>query len=234
MQTGFSRGLLAIVAIIAIWPQPAAALEIKRSTLSNGAVLLVSEQHQLPMVTIAIAFDAGARRDPKGKEGLAALTAQSIDQGTATGQVQWFQRNVDMKRLKNYKYPDGTFVNLNLNRPSSTTGEITNFNPLYWNNPYFEVYENPTNDSRDRFFGNIGLTYQLFTGLKVSGFVRSDMYTQSIEEKSAGTFIADGKVKFKFSSAGKSILRQSEGQSELLVSVVFQGRAAKIVEEIIW
>ena len=45
------------------------ALEIKRSVLSDGAVLLVSEQHQLPMVTMTIAFDAGARRDPEGKAG---------------------------------------------------------------------------------------------------------------------------------------------------------------------
>ena len=29
-------------------------------------------------------------------------------QGTATGQVQWFQRNIDMKRLKDFRYPDGT------------------------------------------------------------------------------------------------------------------------------
>jgi TonB-linked SusC/RagA family outer membrane protein len=114
--------------------------------------------------------------------------AQRPTQGSEYGaryMVQWFQRNVDMKRLKNYKYPDGTFLSWNLNRPSTTTGEITNFNPLYWNNPYFEVYENPTNDSRDRVFGDVGLTYQLLPELKLSGFVRTDMYTQNIEEKSA-------------------------------------------------
>ena len=88
-------------------------------------------------------------------------------------------------RLKDYKYSDGTFKNWNLNRPSTTTGEITNFKPLYWNNPYFEVYENPITDSRDRFFGDVGLTYQLMPGLSVSGFVRSDMFIQNIEEKTA-------------------------------------------------
>jgi TonB-linked SusC/RagA family outer membrane protein len=118
----------------------------------------------------------------------ATNSAQRPTQGSEYGaryMVQWFERNVDMKRLKNYKYPDGTFLSWNLNRPSATTGEITNFNPLYWNNPYFEAYENPTNDNRDRFFGNVGLTYQLMAGLKLSGFARSDLYTQSIEEKSA-------------------------------------------------
>jgi len=61
---------------------PSHALDIKRMTLSNGATLLVSEEHQLPMVTVAIAFDAGTRRDPAGKEGLAELTARCLSQGT--------------------------------------------------------------------------------------------------------------------------------------------------------
>ncbi|HMI79903.1 MAG TPA: SusC/RagA family TonB-linked outer membrane protein [Ferruginibacter sp.] len=113
-------------------------------------------------------------------------SAQRPTQGSEYGaryMTQWFQRNVDMKRMKDYKYSDGTFLNWNLNRP--TTNEITNFKPLYWNNPYFEVYENPINDSRDRIFGDIGLTYQLLPGLSLSGFARTDMFIQNIEEKSA-------------------------------------------------
>jgi zinc protease len=63
-------GLVITLTIAATLALPAWALEIKRMTLNNGAILLVSEQHQLPMVTAAIAFDAGSRRDPAGKEGL--------------------------------------------------------------------------------------------------------------------------------------------------------------------
>ncbi|WP_237717631.1 hypothetical protein [Pontibacter sp. BAB1700] len=99
--------------------------------------------------------------------------------------VQWFQRNVDMKRMKNYRYADGTFLNWNLRRPSTATGEITNFNPLYWNNPYFEAYENISNDNRERVFGDVGLTYQILPDLKVSGHVRNDSYTQNIETRQA-------------------------------------------------
>jgi predicted Zn-dependent peptidase len=43
---------------------PAHALEIKRMTLANGATLLVSENHELPMVTVEIALVAGSRHDP--------------------------------------------------------------------------------------------------------------------------------------------------------------------------
>ena len=98
--------------------------------------------------------------------------------------AQWFQRNIDINRLKEYKYPDGTFKNWNLNRPNAA-GVIASFKPLYWNNPYFEAYENLNNDDRNRFFGDLGLTYQVLPGLKLSGFLRADQYTQNIEDREA-------------------------------------------------
>lgn len=97
--------------------------------------------------------------------------------------VQWFQRNVDMKRLKEYKYSDGTIKQWNLRRPVGN--DITNFSSRYWDNPFFEAYENLNMDNRDRFFGDIGLTYEVIKGLKLSGFVRADMFTQNIEERQA-------------------------------------------------
>ena len=114
----------------------------------------------------------------------ATNTAQRPSQGSEYGAryiVQWFQRNLDMKRLRNYKYSDGSFLQWNLNRPGASTGEVANFKALYWNNPYFEAYENMGNDNRDRFFGDVGLNYQLLPELKLSGFIRSDMFTQNIE-----------------------------------------------------
>jgi outer membrane receptor protein involved in Fe transport len=114
--------------------------------------------------------------------------AQRPAQGSEDGSRylgQWFQRNIDMNRLKNYKYDDGTFVQWNLRRPSASTGEITNFAPLYWANPYFLAYENPSNDSRDRMFGDIGLSYQVLPALTLSGFIRSDMFTQNVESRAA-------------------------------------------------
>ncbi|HEY6420906.1 MAG TPA: pitrilysin family protein [Candidatus Binataceae bacterium] len=83
------------VAILALAAPSAHALEIKRMTLSNGAVLLVSEEQLLPMVTVSIAFDAGARRDPRGKEGLARLTAECIAQGTKELTAAQFNQKVD-------------------------------------------------------------------------------------------------------------------------------------------
>ncbi|HYB91629.1 MAG TPA: pitrilysin family protein [Candidatus Binataceae bacterium] len=84
----------ALIAVAAAAPK-ANALEIKRMTLSNGAVLLVSEEHQLPMVTLSIAFDAGSRRDPAGKAGLASLTAHCLSQGTRELSAADFNQKVD-------------------------------------------------------------------------------------------------------------------------------------------
>jgi zinc protease len=90
------RIVLAVTLLaIGLHSSRANALEIKRMTLSNGAVLMVSEQHLLPMVTIGIAFDAGSRRDPKGKEGLAELTANSLTQGTKDLTETEFNQKVD-------------------------------------------------------------------------------------------------------------------------------------------
>ena len=104
-------------------------------------------------------------------------------QGSFTGAQQWFQRNLDINRLRNYKYPDGTILNWNVN-PNSA-GVITTNKPSDWDNPFFDAYEVINLDSRDRVFGDISLSYQVLPGLKLSGFARSDFYTQNISNQTA-------------------------------------------------
>jgi len=82
------RVLAALAALL--WPALAAALgpSVVQDTLPNGAALLVSEQHNLPMVLVRVVLDAGARRDPADKAGLASLTADLLTEGTATRSAQ--------------------------------------------------------------------------------------------------------------------------------------------------
>jgi len=68
---------------------------VVQETLPNGAVLLVSEQHNLPMVLVRVVLDAGARRDPSGKGGLASLTADLLTEGTATRSAQQIKDAID-------------------------------------------------------------------------------------------------------------------------------------------
>ena len=53
-----------------------AAQSIETWTLPNGARVLLVENHSIPMLDISISFDAGARRDPHGKPGLASIDAR--------------------------------------------------------------------------------------------------------------------------------------------------------------
>lgn len=68
---------------------------VQRTVLPNGLVLLVSEEHSLPVVTLKLLLDAGARRDPAGKEGLASLTANGLLLGTARRSAEAFNEELD-------------------------------------------------------------------------------------------------------------------------------------------
>jgi zinc protease len=81
---GALLSLIACVAVAATQPASALGPQVTESTLPNGATLLVSEQHNLPMVLVSILVDAGARRDPANLAGLANLTAQLLTEGTTT------------------------------------------------------------------------------------------------------------------------------------------------------
>lgn len=54
----------------------------KRTVLSNGMVLLTSEQRTLPMVSIELLVDAGSAQESAPQAGLANLTAKLLTYGT--------------------------------------------------------------------------------------------------------------------------------------------------------
>ncbi|MDT5261891.1 MAG: zinc protease, partial [Acidobacteriota bacterium] len=57
---------------------------VQRRKLSNGLDVLVVEHHELPVVSMNLVMKMGAAGDPAGKAGLASLTADMLDEGTAT------------------------------------------------------------------------------------------------------------------------------------------------------
>lgn len=62
-----------------------AALRIQSWTLDNGARVLFVENHSIPMLDISVEFDAGSRRDPVEKAGVAALTNAMLGRGLLGG-----------------------------------------------------------------------------------------------------------------------------------------------------
>jgi zinc protease len=72
-----------IVAILIVFTCSTAhaALHIQSWTLTNGARVLFVENHSIPMLDVSVEFDAGSRRDPQGKEGVAELTNSLLARG---------------------------------------------------------------------------------------------------------------------------------------------------------
>jgi predicted Zn-dependent peptidase len=73
--------------VTAVRPRPSAPREYRfprftEEVLSSGIRLVVAPVEKLPLVTILVVIDAGATIDPPGKEGLAALTAAALLEGT--------------------------------------------------------------------------------------------------------------------------------------------------------
>jgi zinc protease len=56
---------------------------VQKTLLSNGLVILHSEDHSLPFVTLQLLIDGGSRKDPPGQEGLSYLTAKGLLLGTS-------------------------------------------------------------------------------------------------------------------------------------------------------
>lgn len=92
--------------------------------------------------------------------------------------TQWFQRQLSMDRLRNYRNADGT--QRTWNRLSTT-----NPNPNYFDNPFWERYENVQNDQRDRVFGNITMKYKINDVFSLMGRALSDFYIDRREERIA-------------------------------------------------
>lgn len=56
-----------------------------KTQLANGATLIVSERHGLPLVSFQITFLGGSNQfEPEGKRGVASMTASMLSEGTAT------------------------------------------------------------------------------------------------------------------------------------------------------
>ncbi|TAE47472.1 MAG: SusC/RagA family TonB-linked outer membrane protein, partial [Bacteroidetes bacterium] len=125
---------------------------------------------------------------------------------------QWFQRQMDLTQLKDYKNADGSFRSWNLlgsndYDPADPTGFLR---PLYWDNPYTEVYENIRGEKITRLYGNFGLRYKITDDLKISGIARRNLYNSITESRTAsGTLNLDA-----FSTG---TLKKQEDNYELLL-----------------
>ncbi|MCC6990922.1 MAG: insulinase family protein, partial [Acidobacteria bacterium] len=81
-------------------PRPLSAKPVKFPpyeirTLPNGLQVVVVSQNEQPVVSARMLVRAGAAQDPKGKAGLAMLTAALLDQGTASKSAAQIAEEID-------------------------------------------------------------------------------------------------------------------------------------------
>ncbi len=86
--------LLGVLTLFVSYPVAAEPLG-KRIVLDNGMVLLLSEKHDIPMVTINMALRAGSTSVPADKPGLASITAALLTQGTTRRTASQIQQEID-------------------------------------------------------------------------------------------------------------------------------------------
>ena len=83
-----------------------------KSMLANGAELLVSEKHDLPLISFSLTFLGGADQfEPAGKQSVASLTAALLSEGTKTR---------DAEALSNALQLLGTSVNASVSGESGS------------------------------------------------------------------------------------------------------------------
>ena len=70
-------------------------LDVERVELSNGLVLLLSENHSIPSVSINAIVQAGSRFEDDDQAGLAALVGSLLDSGTTTRTSQQIAETIE-------------------------------------------------------------------------------------------------------------------------------------------
>lgn len=70
-------------------------LNVERVVLPNGLVVLVSENHSTPSISISALVRAGSRFEADDKAGLASLAVELIEEGTTTRTSQQIAETVD-------------------------------------------------------------------------------------------------------------------------------------------
>jgi len=85
---------------------------------------------------------------------------------------QWWQRQLDMDRLRDNYHYEGAFYTWN--RRSAR-----NARPQYWDAPHYEQYQNTNNNENSTYSGNFGFDYKIMDGLSANVEVNRRAYNRT-------------------------------------------------------
>ena len=86
---------LTLAATLAISAQTVKLPPFSKTTLPNGATLILLERSELPLVSIGITVRGGSEANPPGLAGLASLTADLMSRGTTTRTSEQIAQTLD-------------------------------------------------------------------------------------------------------------------------------------------
>lgn len=76
------------------------SINVRQVQGPEGVEVWFSEEHSLPMIAISISLPAGSAYDPKGKEGLAAMTTALLDEGGGNLSANEFKEALEAKAIR--------------------------------------------------------------------------------------------------------------------------------------
>lgn len=96
--------------------------------------------------------------------------------GVASNFNQWWQRQVDIDRLRSNDFQNGQWYTWNIR-------STTDVGPQYWDSPFFETENNTKKQTKDAVFGNFGLNYEINDNLKLNVELRRTVNTFNYTER---------------------------------------------------
>jgi len=136
----------------------------------NASASTISADKRLEVFTNVTYFNSRAKGRPE--------TGNS-DNNVMKQFIQWGHRELDMKELKSmYMNSIGHQVTWNRTGWDDAT-------PMYSNNPYWSRYMNYENDSRNRIYGNVGMSYKILDNLKFQYKANVDFFVDKQYERNA-------------------------------------------------
>ena len=141
--------------------------DLKRNTVAISGGAQLSKK---------LSVDASVNYIQSGSDNIAG---GGYDNNNPMQQFTWFQRQVDIAALKDYK-------NLPLNAPgTSAAGTPLNWNTNFNNNPYWILDNNTQGFEKNRVIGNVKVNYQLTDWLSIFARSGTDFFTDLQEVRRA-------------------------------------------------
>ncbi|HEV7332001.1 MAG TPA: SusC/RagA family TonB-linked outer membrane protein [Flavisolibacter sp.] len=124
---------------------------------------------------------------------------------------QWFQRQLDLERMKRYREPDGSLNSWNIGDPNNASDIATYGKPQYWDNPYYVIEENFGTQRHNRLVGNVGLNIKFNSHLNLQSFVRTNTYSNENDSR-----IASGGLNQDYYEILQNTYREMNYESNLM------------------